>query len=201
MVEDIAVLQPGSRTERRPVSHSQSEIVVESPVPLGRYVNTGYMPSGFTSAPMTRDPSREMGNLPHTTRSDYTIAGSAPQRTLSDTYVLGVDAPGTYGFNLQDPALYIDQQIRGRQQMEFGQFGRWAGAHSADIGQDLALLDRDVLETQPRHSEALQFGDMDPVSIEEARARVDITRARSADSSTRGRSRGVHSVTHNERSH
>lgn len=192
LVENISVAHAAGRNERGPSSVGQPQTLVESPVPVVRY-----LPSGYRSMPMSRDPSRESDNIVATS-----MAGSAPQRTFSDPYVLGVDAPGTYGFSLDDPRAYTgDFQHRGRHNPGHDRVEGWAhlppngSAHASfgnnTSGEDLATM----------HYEALQFGNMEPVSIDEARARADIARARSIDSSARGRSRGGRSNNHSERSH
>lgn len=200
VVENITMECPTNGSERPRSSHNHPTSLVESPVPMIRY-----LPSGYTSVPMSRDTSHESVTAPHAAvASDYSKPGSAPQRTFSDPHVLGVDAPGTYGFNLQNSMHYSEaKQGRGRQNLDFGQVGEWANIAPSEPGQATIAsltLEEEVRRTQVQR-EVLQFGEMEPVSIDEARARVSIARGRSADSSARGRSRGGRSNNHSERGH
>lgn len=208
-IENINVAYPPGRTERPPPISTYSKNVSDAETPIVRY-----LPSGYTSVPMSRDTSRDSDVTPSNADIGYSsygqaynIAGSAPHRALSDPYLLGVDGPGTYGFNLSDPVLYSDQQRdRGRQNLEFGQVGQWANIAPIEPGlgafEGVSIEDALTLNQARKNSgEALQFGNMEPVSVEEARARANFARERSTDSSARGRSRGGMSDGERDRSH
>lgn len=201
-IDTISGAYAAGRVERALPSSKYPKPSVNTEVPVINYV-----PSGYTSVPMSRDTSRESVSTPQGDVSQgYETAGSAPQRTLSDPYLLGVDAPGTYGFSLHDAALSAElRPSRGRQNLDFGRVGEWANITPSEPGlvalAGLSIEQAMVRTGQPRDSgEALQFGNMEPVSIEEARARASMARERSADDSARGRSRGGRS-SNSERSH
>jgi hypothetical protein len=191
-IDQISLLYP-SRTEEQHASYKGPSVVNNAVLP-----NVKYLPTGYTSVPMSRDTSRDsdtLGEEPGQQRligHGASISGSAPLRALSDPYILGVDAPGTYGFNLQDSSL---RQSQNRQQLTFGKIEEWASIQSGDAAHGSGVLDAMTFEkalsrnqSKPRDTEALRFGYMDPVNIEEARERVSLARERSEER-TRGRSR------------
>lgn len=129
--------------------------------------NQNYLPSGYQSLPMSRNTSRESDTTrtESSSNSDLNIV-SASQRALSDPHILGFDAPTHYRFNTQ-------QNYRPLQNLTFGRVDEWAN----------------IAPSRPTYPQALQFGAMDPVSIDEARARAGAAREASNERG-RGRRRG-----------
>ena len=171
---------------------------------------TTYLPSGYTSVPMSRNVSKESEGAAAEANQPQFHVGSAPLRTFSDselhelgaqmyslnnpTGLLGSPVPATAA----ERALDRQQQ---RQNLAFGRVDEWVNVSPSPTTPIFPSFE-DTLGPQDMDSGigALRFGGMEPVKIEEARSRAAMGRERSAERErlrdmerevSRGRPRGL----------
>ena len=154
---------------------------------------TTYLPTGYTSVPMSRNASKESASGKSTTAGPQAFhVGSAPLRTLSDSelHELGsqmysLDSIAPLPVSAADRAL-DRQQRQSRQQAQnlaFGRVDEWVNISPSPTTPIFPSFE-DALEQHEagdRGVGALRFGGMEPVRIEEARNRAAIGRERSAE--------------------
>ncbi len=126
-----------------------------------------YLPTGYTSVPMSRNTSKESaaGN-----NGQY-MGQAAPQRTFSDPHITINVPPEDYG-NVQ--AYSYDD----RQGLSFGKVGGWI--ESSPATPTFPTFER-ALSERSLSKGSMQFGTMEPVQLDEARVRASIARERSAE--------------------
>ncbi|RMZ86858.1 hypothetical protein DV736_g5913, partial [Chaetothyriales sp. CBS 134916] len=140
--------------------------------PINQGQSPSFIPSGYTSLPMSRDNSKEA-----TTGDEYgskRVSNDLLLRTLSDPQLHDYPQQG-------EVSSHID--------------GEWPSLVLSGETGELSSLDDKLSKSDGnvrvwKESEALTFGEMEPVQIEEARERANISRARSAERGQRRRMEG-----------
>lgn len=135
-------------TRRTPVSVQQSTFY-GSPPSIAVNQQVQYLPTGYTSQPMTRDNSRE------------------------STHSL-LSAPATAGLGLLGASIRSDDSrpapasidVTAANAVEFGRIGEWSNIVTPMTPTMPSL-------NMPQNIDAVQFGQMDPVRLEEARRRAE----------------------------
>lgn len=135
-------------TRRTPVSITQSTFY-GSPPSIAVNQQVQYLPTGYTSYPMSRDNSRE---------SAHSLL-SAPAATSLDVH--GTSLPTR---DARPAPSSID--VVAANEVEFGRIGEWSNNVTPFTPTMPGLNIPDSIN-------AVQFGEMDPVMLEEARRRAD----------------------------
>lgn len=135
-------------------------------------LSTRDVPSGYTSQPMSRDASRESNSSLAT--APPAVPGSASLSTspqIREPYLYsrpGLASIDVVAANLWEDAL---DGIGGR-------------ADVSSIASGMSFEGSHIADTQQERPENVQFGQMSPVEIDQARARVSLARERSSDGRT-----------------
>lgn len=170
-----------------------------------------YLPTGYTSAPMSRNVSKESeGGATTSANQQRFHVGSAPLRTLSDPELHEQEAQ-MYSLNhAADLSLApvpakssegaFDTQQR-RQDLAFGRVDEWVNISPSPTTPIFPSLEDTFEQDEPDSSSGtVRFGGMEPVTLEEARKRAAMGRERSAErqkmkemerEASRGRARAV----------
>ena len=139
-------------------------------LPAHRDIPARQIPSGYTSQPMSRDSSRE-SNVSHAT-APPAVPGSASLGTspqIREPYLYS--RPGLASIDVV-AANSWDEALTGIGEL----------ASTSPIGSSLAFDSRDIFERyDERFGSSVQFGDMSPVELDQARVRASLARERSAD--------------------
>ena len=155
-------------------------------------ITTSYLPTGYTSAPMSRNVSKESEGGAMTSANQQRFhVGSAPLRTLRDPEMHDQESQ-VYSLNhAADLSLApvpakpsggsSDRQQR-RQELAFGRVDEWVNIGPSPTTPIFPWYE-DALDTHEIESgsAAVRFGDMEPVRLEEARSRAAVGRQRSAE--------------------
>lgn len=155
---------------------------------------SSYLPTGYTSLPMSRDVSRETEiGIPMRSNQQPFNIGSAPSRAFSDFELAELDQQ-MYSLNALDAAAgfspataaeraqdRFDRAGRGdRQDLAFGRCDEYTDMGASPV---TPVFSPAPWKDEPNAAEAgaVRFGGMEPVKLEDARRRVALERERSSE--------------------
>ena len=186
-IEDVDVAYPRLHQGR-----PEAQTAASRPLTLLQPNTATYFPTGYTSAPMSRNVSKESeaGATTSANQQGFHV-GSALLRTLSDPELRDKEAQMyslNHAANLSSnpvPATSteraFDRQQR-RQDLAFGRVDEWVNISPSPTTPIFpsfeGTFEQDELDSS---SGAVRFGGMEPVTLEEARKRAAMGRERSAD--------------------